>query len=272
MRNHWLGVALLAAALAGGCAEDDGSLVILQAQPVGAATQCTTTVDREISRSWGTVDMAVATNYYVFPLVQNNLSDVLAVKEYRASDSRLNVNRVRLRRAVVKYRTLDQISVSFPSELKVPLTGTVESDGGVLNFGIEVLTPGMIQDLRNAPEFLIFGAGGDVRPARASIKLIINVTIEGETFDNRALTTNEFFFPLEVCNGCLVTIPPEAVNPQNPRQPNCLNINVDVTSGQSTIPTPMCPELLGQNETFDCINCALAAPDPLARQLCQPSL
>jgi hypothetical protein len=34
-------------------------------------------------------------------------------------------------------------------------------------------------------------------------RVVLGITIEGETLDGQGLDTNEFFYPVDICNGCL---------------------------------------------------------------------
>jgi hypothetical protein len=257
--------ALWLAALLSGCVvgNDDGELVLLQAEPLDTGT-CQGSHDETVGLSSGVIDMAMATDYILFPLAQNNLGGT------ETTEGALDTFDVLLRRAIVEYEPLDQISVTFPDEFRQPLSGHVAAAGGQTRFGVEVLTPGMVQDLRTAQEFVVRSADGQVRPARAQIKLLVKLTIQGETLDGKTVESNRMIFPLTVCNGCLVSVPPDAVSGAVGTQPNCLNISVDET-GKTSVELPDCPGFIGQNEPVDCRVCALSAVDDFARQLCQPS-
>lgn len=261
--------ALLVAVLLAGCAvgNEDGKLVILNAVPLDSE-ECQGSVSDNIGLSSGVVDMAMARYYRLYVRVENNMADINTVLGLTAQDGRLETTRVRLRRAVVTYQALDQISANFPDELRVPLSASVDNEGGRTSLGIEVLTEAMIQDLRSAPEFIIRGPDGDVRPARTSVELLVTVAVQGETFDGQVVESNEFTFPLTVCNGCLVAVPPDAVRTdKGVPQPNCLNL----LGGAQGVQIPECGEAIGRDAAVDCRICYLFAVDAFARQLCQPA-
>lgn len=245
------------------CAESkDGDLVIVQAQPVTEEEgSCIGSQDTSISLSRGTVDMAVAQGYVLFPLVQNNIEDIRQVKGYNQRDARLNTKDVLLRRAKITYGTQEEFTVQI-QDRTVPLSASVLSQGGQATVAVELLTPAMIRQFRNAKEFIAEVGQGEVRPARTSIDLSVNVTIEGETQDGNEVESNEFNFSLRVCNGCLIFYPPEATGEEGPA-PNCLN-------PPDTEDVSFCG--IGQDRAVHCGVCAAFAPDPLARQLCQPAL
>ncbi len=253
----------LAVTVLSGCVvgDEDGKLVILQAQPLSESCQIST--GREFSLSRGVIDMAMGTDYTLNLLVQNNMRGINDIKGFAPGDARLDTTTVRLTRATVEYRALDQISVSFPDQLRVPLSSPVEPNG-LSAFGVEILTPAMVQDLRTSPEFIIRGADGEVRPARTAVSLLVNVTVEGETLDGKSVGSNEFTFPLTVCNGCLVSVPPDAVSVEAGLQPNCLRIDGE----EIETPADLCSP--GQDAAVDCRLCTLLAVDDFARQLCQP--
>jgi hypothetical protein len=261
-RGAWTAALGLTAALTGCVVDDeDGALVILQAQPL--SDSCEINTSEAISLSRGVIDMSMGTQYQLNLLVANNMKLISGIRQYQPQDARLDTTTVRLTRAIIEYRALDQISVSFPEQLRVPLSSPV-SPGGRSAFGVEVLTPAMIQDLRTSPEFIVRGADGQVRPARTEVKLLVNVKVEGETLDGKSVGSNEFTFPLTVCNGCLVQVPPDAVSVEAGVQPNCLLI------GGEDVETPDDLCFVGQDAPVDCRVCTLFAVDDFARQLCQP--
>lgn len=252
---------LLLAGLTGCVAEQDGGLVIQQAQPLTEdGNACVANADETLFISSGTVDMAIAQNYELFPLIRNNLGDVTQIKQYKPTDARLNTKNISLRRAKISYHTQDPFSIPL-DDRTVPLSASVAT-GGMTTTSVELLTPTMIDRFRNADEFIVLGSQGEVRPARNSITLSVVVKVEGETQDGNDVESNDFTFSLRVCNGCLVYYPPSATSDEA-AAPNCLEPPTDETISLCGI---------GWNNQFSCGACLAFAPDPLARQLCQPAL
>ena len=242
--------------------KSDGDLVIQQAQPIKAdGESCVANTDEQNYLSHGTVDMAVARNYEMFPLVRNNMADITATKGYSIRDARLNTKNVSLRKATITYHTQEEFSVRL-GDRTVPLAASV-STGGKTTVSVELLTPSMIEQFRNSKEFIVIGSQGEVRPARSSIDLVVGLTIDGETQDGNKVESNEFEFSVRVCNGCLVFYPPDATSDEGPA-PNCL-APPDTTSDDT-----LCA--IGWERPIHCGLCTSFAPDPLARQLCQPTL
>ena len=244
---------LLAIQAFSACVEpNDGDLVIQQAQPLVADVQgCIASTDESVYLSTGTVDMAVAQNYKVFPLVRNNIRDVNETKRYAVTDARLNTKAVSLKKAKVKYHTQEAFSVQLPDR-EVPLSASVATQS-LTTVAVELLTPALIRQFRNADEFIVRGSQGEIRPARTSIDLIVGITMEGETQDGNTVESNEFEFNLRVCNGCLVTY-----------YPGCTNGTDEDTSGDVCV--------VGWETPISCAVCNAYARDPLARQLCEPAL
>ncbi len=249
--------------LASCVAESDGGLVIQQAQPLTVdGTSCVADTDETVYLPRGVVDMAVARNYELFPLIRNNFIDVVAAKGYTAKDTRLNTKNVSLLRAKVSYHTQDDFSVTLQNRT-VPLSASVGTGGGKTTVSVELLTPAMIDKFRNSKEFVVIGSQGEVRPARSSVDLSVDVTVEGQTQDGNDVESNTFTFALRVCNGCLVYYPPQSSSDAG-TAPNCL------------APEPTSDSInlcgIGWQGSVDCGTCLAFAPDPLARQLCQPAL
>lgn len=229
---------------------NDGDLVIQQAQPIKKSGEvCVADADETVYLPSGVVDMAVAQSYEMFPLVRNNMRDILDTKKYTSTDARLNTKDVSLLKASITYRTLEEFSVQL-ADREVPLSASVRT-GDVTATSVEVLTPALIRQFRNADEFIIRGSQGEIRPARTSIDLIIGVKMEGETQDGNSVESNEFEFNLRVCNGCLVTY-----------YPDCQEGTDDATSSSCVV---------GWESPFSCATCQAFARDPLARQLCEPA-
>lgn len=243
------------------CAEDNnGALVISQMQTLDPES-CQVEPDEKIFRGAGILDMAVARSYTVFPLIRNNILDIVKSKGFQARDFRLNTKDVSLRRAVLSFSPFEETEVAFPT-VDLPLSGTVNTESHAI-VGIEAISSGLINELRNSRQFITVGSQGDVRPARDSITVSLKLVVHGQTNDGNEVESNPFFFKLEICNGCLVFYPPSASGPEGPA-PNCSN------SEEEILPEQLCA--VGQDRPLHCLVCSAFAPDPLARQLCQPPL
>ncbi len=248
------------------CEDQAASIQILQMQALDLG-ECTASTSEADSVGKGTIDLAINQNYRIRPYVQNNMLDVIAVNQFKETDGRIDTHDVLLTSAVIKYTALDQLSANIPAQVNIPVSGSVPVDGAAV-MDVEVLTSAMIQEIRQSAEFLVFDAQSNVRPTRASVTLIIRVTLKGATLDGTEVESNEFAFPIEVCNGCSISYPPSAVDPNAGALPNCAGF--DALEEISEVATT-CPGALGRDGVFvDCRVCKGFAVDSIARQLCDP--
>jgi hypothetical protein len=267
MARKFLSVLGALGLLAGGlgCEAEPVSIQILQMQSVSTTT-CQPTADPVDSLALGTVDLALATNYVAFPLVRNNMADINTIQGFNTADRRVPTLDVVLREAVVEYGTLGPITADLPPKRVIPLAGTVRL-GSSSALGIELLDAATLQAIRQAPEFLVIDSQSQVRPVRTEVTMTTKLVFRGVTVDGRELETNEFFFPLRICNGCMVTYPPEAISTGAGAAPNCLAIDPE----EDDRDPPECPGRVGSDDFFvDCRDCQGFAVDSLARSLCQP--
>ncbi len=271
MRSKFIPLALLAGLVA--CEDREVSLQIIQMNRVDT-TSCRVEVDLEQRLSVGRVDLSIADSYSIFPLVQNNLLDVTQVKKFTVEDGRINTHDILLKSAVIEYTALDQITAPLQETVVLPLSATIPL-GTTLAMGVEVFSTAQLQLIRQAEEFLIFDSQSNVRPVRTSARIIVRLRLRGETLDGKDIESNEFTFPIEVCNGCLITYPPDAIDITAGQVPNCSNLGavdaeIETTTGLSDI-NPGCFFVLGTDSNqVDCRDCLGFAVDSIARQLCQP--
>lgn len=248
-----------------GCEAEPVSIQIIQMQSV-STTSCEPNTTLTNALSLGTVDLSLATNYVAFPLVRNNMSNIGTVQGFGPADGRVATLDVVLREAVVEYGTLGPITADLPSKRVIPLAGTVRL-GNSSALGIELLDAATLAAIRQAPEFLVIDSQSQVRPVRSEVTMTTKLVFRGVTVDGRELETNEFFFPLRICNGCLITYPPEAISTNLGATPNCLAID----PAEDERDPPDCPGRVGSDNFFvDCRDCQGFAVDSLARSLCQP--
>ncbi len=253
------------------CEDRQVSLQIVQMNRVNPeACEVTTAIEERLSI--GRVDLAIADSYSINPIVANNLLRATEVKSFTVTDGRIDTHDILLKSAVIEYTALDQIQAPLQDTVVVPISLTVPLNT-TLAMGIEVLSTAQLQLIRQSPEFLIFDSQNQVRPVRTSARIIIRLRLRGETLDGKEIESNEFTFPVEVCNGCLVTYPPEAIDLTAGSVPNCRNLgeeDEETTTGLDGI-APGCFFVLGTDfNQVDCRDCQGFAVDSIARQLCQP--
>lgn len=266
--------ALLCAAVSGGglagCQDRDFGLSIVQVQPFSASS-CVVETSGDIFQSSGLVDLALRESYTIHPRIQNNMLDITEIKGLDESDGRINTNAVVLRSATIEYTALDTLSAQITSPTIVALSGTV-GVGDHLIIGVEVLDRGVLGQLRDADEFLLIDDSGQARPIRASIKLIARIRIEGETLDGKSVESNEFLFPIEVCNGCRISYPAPLLQTRGGVL-SCPPVTLDAEGNpieRGDDANTCGPSFGTEAGVIDCQQCQGVAVNSFARQLCQP--
>lgn len=265
--------ALLCGAIFGGsltgCQDRDFGISIVQVQPLDAE-DCTIVGDSATFQSSGIVDIALRDSYTIHPLIKNNLLDVTQVKGLEDTDGRINTNAIVLQSATIEYTALDTLSAQITSPTIVPLSGTIPV-GLDLIVGVEVLNRAVLGQLRDADEFLLIDDSGQARPIRASVKLIARVRIQGETLDGKSVESNEFLFPIEVCNGCRIEYPAPLLQPRGGLL-TCPPVTLDAEGNPvDLINTNNCGPSFGTEAGLvDCQQCQGIAVNSFSRQLCQP--
>jgi len=253
--------------LAAGCQDRELALSILNVKPLDPGS-CEPINNDNVFQTDGVVDLVVRDDYSINLTIRNNLDNIIEAKGFTKADSRLSVNGVIIKEAIIEYSTLDQLSANIATKKRVPLSGTVAENSQLTLLGFKVLDSIMLQQIRNAQEF-IFTSDGDARPLRTSVTLLVTISLKGETLDGRDAESNEFLFPIKVCNGCNISYPAEML---------------ELRGGNLTCPPPTpdpektaetkdlgCANSIGADgSTYDCQTCRGLAVNTFARQLCDP--
>jgi hypothetical protein len=216
----------------------------------------------------GMVDIALRDNYIVNPIVRNNLADVTKQKGLQASDARIATNGIVLKSAEIEYSPLDGIAGSIPGARVIPLSGTVSETSSLMLFNFPLIESEVMEALRSSDTFFLIDEG-TARPKRTSVTLLTSIRIKGETLDGRPTESEPFLFPVEVCNGCMVTFPSELIEDRNGRLVcTTEQLTADETA---TASPPVCPNLVGiDGLSTNCLDCQGYAVNTFSRQLCQP--
>lgn len=260
-------IALGLTAALGGCQDRDFGMSITHVvQRTATCTPGTTFL------ASGVVDIALRDSYTLFPAIFNNLEDIKLIKGFDQTDGRVATNDIVLRSATIEYTTLETLSAEIQSPTVVPLSGTVPvGSDDPLTIGVEVLNSGILSQLRDADEFLLIDEAGTARPIRSTIKIIARLRIAGETLDGKDIESNEFLFPIEICNGCRITYDAPLLV-QSGGVATCPPVTRDAEGNVITrTDVVSCPEAAGADGSFvDCQQCQGLAVNGFARQLCQP--
>jgi len=259
---------LIVSMLLAGCQDREVAMSIVSVKPYDKAT-CEVLTDDELFQVNGVVDLAMRQNYTANLKIENNLINVPEAKGLAESDARLSVNAIALRSAVIEYSTLDQLSTGIPTKRVQPLSGTISENSSLTLGDFELFSPDVLQQIRNAEEFFT-NDNGEVKPTRTSVTILARIRLKGQTIDGREAESNEFLYPVEVCNGCRVTYPPEMLVQRGGHLACPPRMLMDTDTNNSSV-TTVCESILGTDGSFvDCQTCQGLAVNSFARQLCQP--
>lgn len=194
---------LVLLALAAGCRADNrSSISILGRAAPSSATTCTYAPGGQYdARPVGVLDLAYAGyQTYELPLyVNNELGDPTAGSETALSSSKNwlpQAARVRINpSSYVKDYHPNPPLIDFRAENVVPANGNtipVNGDGLVI---FEAISHELGLALAS-----VAPPGGDKR------RIVIGVTLQGRTNDGLQLDTGEWYYPIDLCVGCLACI------------------------------------------------------------------
>lgn len=252
-------------AVLGGCAEDTPEIFIVANQifsdtcepPVPGASN-------NVYRNRGVLDLFVTNSYVMIPRVESTLvgSDEVsfgATGGEGLTGAAWEANHILLRRAVVRFDAPDALGVPLPRELEIELSGAI-SPGSAATIEMQAITPSLGTTLANSRL---------LREARTSLTINLRLKFFGVTSAGREVDSNEFIYPVELCYGCLLNFPPQAIDPEHAIQPNCRNIE-DLTDDREQT---LC--FTGQDEIVDCrLVCPIitSVPNGDPEGICEPSV
>ena len=233
------------------CAHDDSTMYIQQvvAPPAGASLTASclyqapsTTTPAEFA---GQLDVGLASSYSPVIIVGNQL-----IARGDNANARTETNRVQLRGAVVRVTDSQGNQLStFTSLTEGSVDPSLGTTPGFGQAAVTIVDPGTVDLLR-----------GDLSN-RAKRKTILSFfKVFGQTLGGTYVESNEFQHVIQICNGCSVSFPAEAVDPDKPF-PNCLKAIPAGAAGSST--TLAIPCVAGQDQATDCRLCqGVDACDP----------
>lgn len=239
---------LVGAVAASACVHDDSTLFIrnvLAQQLVTNGQQCLYTTDpTQTFISSGTLDLDFLDTYNAVYLVGNQ-----TVPVGNPSTPNTETSRITIQGGIVR------ITDSSGNQLKTytrytsatidPLQGTDPSYSPVF---LTILDATTVESFRATVS----------APTHPSVRLVTYARVYGYTLGGDYVESDEFEFPIDLCQGCLIRFAPQDINPMWPA-PNCGNATA---SGASSLPIPCNP---GQDDTIDCSQCAGIAD-------CQPNI
>ena len=239
-----LGIGLL---LSTGCTDRDPQVMyVLYNQAVDRGTQCL--AQGNVTRPIGWFDIGITNKYLLFPAVSNNLPTSESVTNQSAGELRLNNSTIQVTGGTVYYDVPPDLDADLAAQ-GVPLpqgqfvftSGSVESETTGA-FVLEVVPPLVGELLRRS----------DLLSTRyAATQILVRVTLEGVLPNGQVVNSNEFVYPLNICNGCLVYFP----------------VTDCCAQSEAEILLPCFP---GQDEGLDCRGCCQLATSPQETAICLP--
>jgi len=191
-------------------------------------------------RPFGYLDLSVSNSYLVFPAFGSGLPESESIHGDGPAQLMLNNNVIIVKGARVSYDLppdflgfdADQFLQfnSFQNQFLFS-SGSVESGSEGLS-AIEAIPPTVGNLFANADA---------LQERYSSAQIIARLTFEGELLDGTKVFSNEFAYPITLCNGCLIYFPVT----------NCTNLDPE-----PAIEFPCFP---GQDDGLDCRACYVLA-------------
>lgn len=227
--------AALAAAGASGCSDNDASLFVMGVLAADAPA-CEVSADPGSKQLFhGTLDVAFRSKYEGVVLVANQLAPRGDKKQLRAETSGLQLRGAEVELTSSQGTVIDKFSVNGGGFVQASRS---ESPG----FGTAEVT--MIPASVGADLAATLSANPSGRRT-----LVARIRVFGDTLGGIEITSGDFTFPIDVCWGCLVEYPLEAV--------------VDPADGTGGLVCGGKPDgivsnqcIRGQDDAIDCRTCA----------------
>jgi len=241
----------IALMLAGGCAENEAQVYYIAGnQAVDEKSNCELQAGGGSAfRPYGYLDLAMTDTYVLFPLVESGIPKSEEVTGKGPKELMTDNSTIFIRGAIITYEVdpiieaeiLARTGVGLPTEKFVYSAGSVEANKNSLG-ALEVVTSDVGQLLKQAQ--LIMGE------AYQSAQLLVNVTLEGQLQDGTIVYSNEFTYPITICNRCLIYYP------------------VADCTRQDEEPEVIAPCFPGQDDAVDCRLCYVLSTSPQDAEKC----
>ncbi len=226
------------------CVHNDSSIFIqdvLAPQEVSNGQACVyTSATTQDVLSSGVLDLVFKDTYDPTYLVGNQL-----VAEANSSQLMTETSTVTIQGAVVRL-TDAQGNQLVPSYTRLAAGTIYPANGGVPSYAPISVTSVIDSDATKA----IVAANAQVLGMHGYVRVVTYLRFFGKTLGGRYVESDEFEFPVDVCEQCLIAYTPQDINPCY-AAPNCLgNAAAGTSSAQQTIPCTV-----GQDIPIDCIQC-----------------
>jgi hypothetical protein len=244
--GHAVSTAVLAVAAGAAfpaCAHDDSTLYIqgVLEPPTPANNVCTYVISISSTfLSRGRVDAGLTESYAPLFLVGSQMKSVANSDNVRAETGRINIQG-----ALV--RVVDPADGSVWMDATVLSAGTIEPAQGTTSAYLGI--GATIMD-KHAIDHFDPGLAVPLNPSKLAVAY---VKFYGQSLGGQSIESEEFQYPIDVCNGCLVDFPPQG----------SVQKLHDYCSGLLPPSNPLIPCALGQDQPADCQLC-------FAKPACQP--
>jgi hypothetical protein len=229
------------------CAHDDSTLFVFDVLAGNASSNgCTFTADpTQPVISGGTLDVGLTPEYAATFLVANQMVTQADPAIPQTESAFITISHANVRITYADGSAIESYSTVTAATV-FPATGTTPSFVAVSVPIIDETATGLIKQQKVA----LIGTAG----TGSLVRVETFVKFFGKTTGGTSVESNEFQFPIDVCNGCLVAFPlaedqPSTATTQFP-QPNCYLANATATT--SSIPVPC---RFGQDAKVDCAIC-----------------
>jgi len=224
-------IATATTVFASACADNNSTLFIVGAL-YRKPPSCTVTNDpNNTFIGSGVMDVSFTKSYQATLLVGNQFTARGSKQNLRVETTRVNLKGAEV--------TLKDSSGKETAKFSVYGSGFADSAKGE--------DPGYgIFDADLIPESIGQGFADTLGKNRgARNQVVATVRVFGDTLGNTSVTSGELSFPIEVCYGCLVTYPLQAVNLAG----ECVTSTTEALTGSCRT---------GQDDTIDCRSCRAA--------------
>jgi len=192
---------------------DSQALQVVGNALVSTRTQCQNRAGSTEYRSRGYMDLALTNTYFLYPQVENLLPTSADLTGMGTGQLRAENNRITIIGALLKYGVDDtgdpETAFGFRDDYSfifddyqgvfMPASGTV-APGETGPLAIQAVPWELGNEMAADQALSMLGGAG--------AEITIRMRVVGLLADGTEVQSNEFWFPLTVCNGCLVYFPP----------------------------------------------------------------
>jgi hypothetical protein len=229
-------VALGGALSSAGCVDNDSSLYIEGVFDLSSSRCIADPGSESAMLAQGTIDLAFARGYTAALLVGSQLTERGSREKLRTETSRLRIEGAR----ITLYGTTGAETTfeTTSNGIVQPASGT---DPGLAAVFAQLVRSEDMGNPMNPDDYGVLGPPGQA---------IARVRVFGTTLGGQQVESGDFDFTIYVCEGCLITYPPEA------REPGSDPYECTTASDAQPLETDYC--FLGQDQAIPCTQCVFA--------------